>query len=296
MLTAQEGVVLVAGAGPEAECVSFPATRYYTPVVVKQHLVWVRASVNGQAGWFLLDTGAPVVMWNQAASGDPSAAVEARGVAGRAAFVPARADFEWGHLQVPGLPGLAGDLSGLAALNGQAVQGIIGMQVLRHSRLTLDFARQTLLLETRPAPPTNTNAAPLCEWPLRWAGHLPVVEIQAGKRTLRLGIDTGASVNLLDEALVGRSARKASRSEAEESVLLQFLGMEGQRWPVREVALQTGAITFHPPFVCLPFRQMAEEMELDIDGLLGYPFLSRFRVVLDFEHGMMQLWPAEAGQ
>lgn len=264
--------------------------------MVHQNLIWVRASVNGQPGWYLLDTGAPLVIWNQAEAGGQPAAVEARGVAGSATFVPVRADFEWGHLQVPDLPGLAGDLSGLPALNGQAVQGIIGMQVLRHSRLTLDFASQTLLLETRPTAPSPSRAVPLYEWPLRWAGHLPVVEVQAGRRTLRLGIDTGASVNLLDEGLVARDVRKVAHERSEKMVSLQFLGGQGRQWPVHEVALQTGTATLRQPFVCLPFRQIADEMDLDIDGLLGYPFLSRFRVVLDFEHGVMQLWPSEAGR
>ncbi len=292
MLTAQAGIALVAGTPHEASGISYPATRYYAPVALKHNLVWVRASVNGRTGWFLLDTGAPVILWHHPAPVGQEATVVATGVAGSAGFAPVRFDFQWGHLDLQDISGLSGDLSGLAELNGQAVEGIIGMQVLRHSRLTLDFARQTLLLETRPAPPA-AGASPLYEWPLQWEGHLPVVEMKAGGHTLRLGIDTGASVNLLDEDRVPRRARKAGGNKDQETVLLQFLGMEGRRWPVRQVDLLDGEAGLRQSFVCLPFRQMAEEMALDIDGLLGYPFLSQYRVVLDFEHGVLQLWPAE---
>ncbi len=275
-----------------------PAVRYYTSFVEEAGLIWVWATIDGTSGWCLLDTGAPGLIVHRPLNGALALPLQASGMAGepQAAMPVEINSLRWGPIELNDISAWQTDLSRLTALLNRSVLGVLGMEVLDQLRLTIDYGTEILLMES-----ATTGAGPLFAipgarqiacLPFEWAGHVPVIELVVKGHSLRLGIDTGASVNLLDSGwLRKRRDVVLPTKDVPRNVQLQFLGQaDGQVYPQQDLRLEVETKKVEVVFVLMPFRRRARRMDLDLDGLLGYPFLKNYRVVLDFQHNRLELW------
>lgn len=128
------------------------------------------ASVNGEPGLFLLDTGAAEIVLDPAfaAKAGIAGAGDATGTfaGGRNAAIRfgriARLDL--GTLAMADIPAMLVDTSGFAAAaDGKAVAGVIGTEFLMRFRATIDYPQGQLLLQPPDAP--LPAAPPLAEIP-----------------------------------------------------------------------------------------------------------------------------------
>lgn len=120
----------------------------------------VRANVNGLAGLFLIDSGAPEIVL------DPEFALAAKiamttptqraGATARApeALFGRIGKFEIGGLTVEDLPAMLVTTKPLSSeARNKRIAGVIGTQFLSHFRTTLDYVHDRLILEPKDAPP-----------------------------------------------------------------------------------------------------------------------------------------------
>jgi predicted aspartyl protease len=269
------------------------------PFRLEGNLLLIKATLNGQTGNFLLDTGAPELILNRAyfegmrIPWDEKEVIDFNGHASEARHF-AISDFSIGGLSIKKQYALTVDLSSIEIAKGIHLLGIIGYAVLKDLELLFDFDRQELSL----APAQKKRFSfdipemPAATFDLRFSGHLPYLIAHIGKKKLRFGLDTGAEVNILDN----KSFRHAEdhfdavkklqvkgithHQQAATSGTLQNLSINGQRvGPLQVTVINIGFLN--------------ESLTIGLDGILGMPFLKRGRVGLDYGERKMMFWPSD---
>jgi len=93
-----------------------------------------------------------------------------------------------GALEIDALPLLAADLSVLSA-SGTRIDAVLGLDVLRRGRLTIDYARRRVRF--------GSTEASACSAELATVSPALIVVVEVGGRRARLMVDTGAPRTLL---------------------------------------------------------------------------------------------------
>ncbi len=119
---------------------------------------------------------------------------------------------------------------------------------------------------------------------------MPIIPIKIGEQSLQLGLDSGAGINLLNEKLKSSLTPYIIQS-GNGNVTGINSKMENLEMAKIE-AIQVGKLN------CLPMRMMFTSIEklnkvsprVKIDGILGYEFLSQFRVAINFSKKEILVW------
>jgi len=126
-------------------------------------------------------------------------------------------------------------------------------------------------------------------------GRHPLVRIMLGGRPAMALLDTGAAVDLLDRALLGRvSAATAPPARAPGLSLVGFGGVIEDAELARSVDLRLAGVDFPRSHVLVldlnrePFR-----FQVDIDAIVGIETLRRFDIGFDPGAGTVSLLPLE---
>jgi len=159
---------------------------------------------------------------------------------------------------------------------------VIAPVALAHQGIGETPAKQTAQTQSAPAiPPVAITAPVTLPFSLR-AGHI-FVDATLNGQAAQFVLDSGAGANIISSA----SAKRFHLKKASDSVFAVGASGSEPAWQTRIQRVDVGAASLQdcPAFiVSLP-------SELEADGLLGYDFLSRFRVTLDYEHSLLTLAP-----
>lgn len=231
------------------------------PFALDAGLPVLQARIDGRDARLLIDTGGAAALalrpdWAPAASGPASASQDAQGQQRvNAALLVTQVALAGQPLAEPPLTQTWGKTRRPASTDGY-----LGWGWLRERRWVMDYgARQLQTLSPEAPLPAGCGPTPLR---LEMLGSLPVLRVQAADgQALTLGLDTGASRNVIRPALAGAVAGGAVQAEGR--------------------ALQAGG------FVTVPLQVPG------LDGFLGQDFFSRHRVCAD--PGRRQLWVQPLG-
>ncbi|MEO1262977.1 MAG: aspartyl protease family protein [Bacteroidota bacterium] len=259
------------------------------------NLLLVKANLNGQVGEFILDTGAPELMVNQAYfKGVPALRasteiVDLNGHSSEARYF-AIDHFSIGSLPIKKQYALTVDLSSVERTKGIHLLGIIGYAILKDLELIFDFDREELTFapaQRKSAP--LVNEPPIASFGLKFSGHVPYLIGSIGKKKFRLGIDTGAEINLLDD-----SSLKRVPSCFDEIKKLQVKGISHQQKMATSGilknlmigeqligSLDVTIVSLHP---------LNESLAVDLDGILGMPFLRKGKVGVSYKKRRLWVW------
>ncbi len=268
--------------------------------VQKGHPV-VQAELAGVAGNFLIDTGAQTLVLNAARFTEDQ--VQTRplthgmpsGVGGAIANVRGarNLDLNWGSAHLPGLRAVVTDLTHLEQSLGISIVGLIGHEILKPYELLFDYAAGTATLyrldEKHHPIQDYALGTPEHVVPFEMAGHIPVLPAIVAGRDMRLGLDSGAADAML-----------AARLESELKGQYQFVRRDELRGADKNVRLTTigrfdavvlAGVTY--PNVIFWFNDITTpSRDLELDGLLGYAFLSSQPTSINFPARRLSLWPA----
>jgi hypothetical protein len=256
---------------------------------VLRGMIYLPGELNHESAFFIFDTGAPTLVLHevesQPAEGDFSAYSCAGEVKVGARTVSA---FSWADQTHRQLEALTLDMSHLGS-PAQQPRGLIGYELFKHQVLCLDYeAGHLTLLGSRQWKRLRKLSEPLATFPIQLYGHLPVIKLERAGCTVYLGIDTGAAANLISpEALTAFEAQVSSRPQEE----LQGLDQEVQL--VKAVSLSafwSGQSAAHR-FLVTDLSRLTAGSNWQLDGLLGYEFLARYRVVIDYPNQELSIWP-----
>lgn len=250
-------------------------------------MIYVKAAVEGQTGDFILDTGAPGLVVNEipqvTTTGYQAQSCSQEVVIG----VKPVKTFSWANRTLRNLEAITLDLSHLDKLHNAEVVGMIGYELLKNNTLFIDYQRNELLLLKNKM--NVALAAPVAKIPFELYDHLPVIEVVIGGQTFRLGIDTGAATNLLDKKGASQLGDFIQGGAIEE---IQGLDQGVQQVAVAHLeGVKTAGFEFSGKFLLLDLSHLEMDKLHPLDGLLGYQFLSNYRVAIDYPNQEILLWP-----
>jgi len=175
------------------------------------------------------------------------------------------------------------------------VDGYIGLSVISKYLTTIDYGSHVLTLSRQRPPATTTNPAQGIELPLRTtsAGFLSgEVQIESVDKALNFIIDTGATVSVVSEQL---AEREDLLSRFVQNVRLQIYGSAGVADNVKVLMLPRVSFGSYErkriSAAVLDMDSINETAGFEQTGIVGGNFLRHFRLIFDFQRGILRLEP-----
>lgn len=260
------------------------------PMEILDGLIIVTAKLDGFERKFILDSGAPTLYLNSRYFANDSiiSISSAKGVnssiSGQDAIRVKSFDFH--GIKICNTDFVMSDLSHL--LEKEEIYGLIGYQTIKDYDWLFDYANKTLTL----IKPDKTDdyiskmQYTTYEIPLKMASetsHIPFVEAKIDKTEVALGIDCGASVNLLDTALFDKL-----KNDLNNITTTELTGASVQKTKVQEVSVKSltiGKKLFeNVPTVFNDMNHLNSQWENNIDGLIGYEILSSQKTLVSIKN------------
>ncbi|MEM9824010.1 MAG: retropepsin-like aspartic protease, partial [Bacteroidota bacterium] len=126
--------------------------------------------------------------------------------------------------------------------------------------------------------------------PFQLKGHFAVVTVFIDGKRYHFGIDTGAEANVINKKLYGKLKRTAILESHKIAVrgidhnqlfvrkcLMRNIVIEGQSYPGQE-------------FVFSDLNHLNKAYDIQLDGLLGYPFLKDYLYSLNYQNRELCFW------
>ena len=151
---------------------------------------------------------------------------------------------------------------------------------------------QVLLYNPRKAP-IHKATKPLHKIPFSLHDHLPVISLKIDGKTYKFGLDTGAGANVLDPKLKEMLLEKgASRGPIAEMQGMDRSIVQVETIKVPELELSGGSIK-DVKFLLNDLSHLGGKTGIHIDGLLGYPFLSKMKFSINYQKQKIYVWSIE---
>jgi tetratricopeptide (TPR) repeat protein len=175
------------------------------------------------------------------------------------------------------------------------VDGYIGLSVISKYLTTVDYGAHVLTLSRQRPPATAGSAAQGIELPLRTtsAGFLSgEVQIESVDKPLNFIIDTGATVSVVSEQL---AEREDLLSRFAQNIRLQIYGSAGVADNVKVLMLPRFSFGSYErkriSAAVLDMDSINETAGFEQTGIVGGNFLRHFRLIFDFQRGILRLEP-----
>ncbi len=265
---------------------------------VSKKMILIEAEVDGKKGLFLFDTGASHLTLNKKyfqdkkvinQVGETTNILEHR--------VPLQAvkikQFQLGGIQRKQLLCPITDLSKLENSLGYPILGLIGYDIIKNYRVHLDYIDHLLLLYPKNEDSSGYETQPDYTLDFNLCGHLPVLETNIGlKQKIYLGLDSGASINVLDKSWQNKVEDIALRTNK-----LRFTGAaagikEGD-YVVFEKMTIDEQFDLKMPGILLTTVGIPTHKCVRIDGLIGIDLFTCKRLAIDYEAGKLHIWLQE---
>jgi len=261
------------------------------PFEMVGNLIAVDVLLNGTKRKFILDSGSPKVILNSAhlPVKDSSRLVmsTAKGVNGNISGINIHKvdslDFE--GIKLIGQEVISLDLSSIEEGLNCSIYGLIGFELIKDYDILFDYKQQQLTLFSSNAfekyKQNKLSGKEITTVPFALRKHIPVIEVQIDSKVLNLGIDCGAESNLIDVDLFPFFKRYTSKIEIDH-----LSGASKVKKEVRSGKLKNMIIA-NKKFkklntVYSDISHFNKSYKLNIDGLIGYPILSKQRTLLSF--------------
>lgn len=268
-------------------------------------LIYVPAKLNGIAGFFMFDSGAPTIILRKKYVPDHAinrdVNLDFTGMGGGMADVnwSTGNQLTWGTMTIKSLdaPAVSLDEMDQEELMVGPLFGLMGFGIFSGFQLSIDYDKQELLLERvdnagQLAGLTFTHGEPLAIIPIKMRRHIPIVDLNIGGRNYAMGIDCGANTNLLKKEVVPELMAHLSFEGKKTSLL----GV-GNSQIMSEVAhleeAQVNSLTLVPMSTLITEQAIGAgkgDQQLPMVGLLGTPFLKQFKMVFNFQKGNLYLY------
>ena len=168
------------------------------------NLILVEGSLNKEVGWFILDTGMPDLILNQRYFSSGTSSEHFVSLSGKTTKVSKQiVTFSLGIVKCKNKEVVALNMQQLEGKTDRKILGLIGHRLLKNKEVIIDYDQSIISFyntKKNGATKVATNLAPPIEnLSFKWKGHIPYITLQRQKDKLNFGIDTGASINLIDQ-------------------------------------------------------------------------------------------------
>ena len=181
------------------------------------------------------------------------------------------------------------DLGQLPAVEGVSVDGLVGFEMFRRFRVTVDYEAKLLTL-TEPAkfqPPEGAHAVPF-----ELAERIPIIQGRLDGLPMRISVDTGARLSLTVHGPFVRAHDLVQRyGAAPERITGWGVGGPARTRPARVGTLEIGDLSIQDIAADLFTGDKGSFSNPDISANLGGGVLKRFKVSFDYDARSMYLVP-----
>lgn len=263
----------------------------FTPFDLRGGLIFMTANMSGQVDSFVLDTGAPTLLLNRKVHIDSSDAI-ATDITGDLALqnvvIP---NFKIGNVNAERVNAYWLDLSHIESSKQHKVAGMIGYEQVKDHELFLDYQRKEMLLLNTERSIYPERIEPVGYIPFTMQKHFIVITAKVGGQKMRFGIDTGAEVNLLSKKAYDKLTATV-KFEEEDSIKIR--GVKEKALNTQQIIIQQTIVRrknyTDMPYVVMDMEQMNSIYGIQLDGILGYPFLASQKFSINYADKMMYIW------
>jgi hypothetical protein len=243
--------------------------------------------VNGENKKFILDSGSHYMVLNgkyedegnmPATSNDGMNSLKAKTIS----------SFEWGEISLSNQMALVSDISHLEQSLNTNVHGLIGCAQFMNFDLLLDYREFSItLIDFFGETPDCMKGARAI--PFIMSNHIPVVPVGIGNRIFSLGLDTGASHNVIGKEYEQYLDGMGVLSDITRDVLYRFENenteQEATLCSVNNViigdSLTLDGMRFYFHDINIP--------SVKIDGLLGFELFNKQKALIRFNKRVLLL-------
>ncbi|NQV15500.1 aspartyl protease family protein [bacterium] len=255
-------------------------------------LITVKAEIEGVWGTYIVDSGAagntlnskyfPELMDNSKPLNHPMGGV---GGSIESVRVVTASNFKWQETELNSMRTLIYDLSHLEKNVGIEIKGLIGAEFLEDYVVVFDYDQLQLTLYSNESNTFSPESADKI-FDIEMIGHIPVLEIEIGGRALRVGLDSGA-----EEAMLSLKWENLLIPQYTIVGKFELTGADLRRSMRKKVqldAFQFGDLNYeNHQFV---FADLNFGSGVNIDGLLGFEFLSQHKTAVDLKNEKIYIW------
>ncbi|MEM6963936.1 MAG: aspartyl protease family protein [Bacteroidota bacterium] len=262
---------------------------YETSLELHDRIILINAEVDGVAGKFILDTGSPTLMLNQK---DISGKLVVGGISKNCTAQTVKVkEFKWAGISTPSVEALAFDMSKLEKTIGTKIAGLVGQRIFRDYELYIDVANQKIQLHRSRKSQLHKNNKPKSKISFSLEKHIPVIKVKINGKKYRFGIDTGAEVNVLNQR-IQKQLEEAGLLNLNQATTLQ--GVDGIAQKTQAVHLTNFKIKSKNfkdyEFLMMDFSSLEKDFDLQLDGILGYPFLATHILSINYSKQKIYFW------
>lgn len=262
-------------------------------------LIVLEATVQGQKGWFIFDTGVSDLIINRTYVNDK------KGITSRYYDVSgnrlksrvSQYSFELESYFSTSCKASIIDIQHLENRLKVPILGIVGINVFSNYEVLLDYRAKKITFSylnnqgDKINHPKTLNI-PMETIPFRTIGHLPCIALKCEGDMLNFIIDTGAAINLIGHRY--SSLLQESDSNKRE-VNVMTLGKEKVR-SKRLFLPPLFSQQHHWPFMPTTAYNLNKIHKIAVrkrkfDGVLGYPFLKYQKTAINYVKREIYLWP-----
>ncbi len=261
--------------------------------LVNNH-IYAEGTVDGKAVRFLVDTGGLNLLTPAAAA---RLGLEGKGKLAASGVGDQQVDlaFARAHEVRVGAAVLARpvffviDLGSLGAVEGVTADGLVGFEMFRRFRVTIDYAARTLTLAdpARFTPPPGAHVVPF-----DMSERIPVLTGKLDGLPVRISVDTGSRSSLTLHSPFVRADDLVKRYDAApERVTGWGVGGPSRARPARLGTLEIGDVVIKDIAGDLSTSDKGSFANPDLSANLGGGVLRRFQVSFDYDARKMYLAP-----
>lgn len=260
--------------------------RVEIPFQIHNGIIYVKVLLNGKEETFILDSGAPSLILNSDLNivKDMPGASSKKNIAGSGVggaiknINQVHIDaFNWKGIEIKDAEVLTMSLSHIGKYS---FTGLIGYDVFKDYKLTFDYKKRIITATLNKE--AEEYGKLLATIPFEMENHLPVFRIDINGKTYKMGLDTGASANLLYEKNTGE-IKSFIKGDNKTVILGAASGVNARQGKIK--TLKIGDIEYKDmsfAFENNTLDQINDGYKAGIDGLLGYEFLRQHVTTVDF--------------
>lgn len=268
----------------------------HIPFKIKEKFIMVNVMINKVERQFIFDSGSPITNLN-------STYYQGNNDSAQMLFKPNAAGITMGNFRVSEFHLDELDFYGFKIINQKlltlelshllknrskknAVFGMIGFDIIKDFDILYDYYNKQITLinpdEFDNYFKNNIKNLTFKKFPLEMDVHLPIIEVEINGRILKLAIDCGGNTNLIDDDLIPVLKKELKKIKNAELVGVTNNPKQTKRAIVKNMFLGTRKIK-NSLTVFTDISHLKKVMKIKIDGLLGYPFLSKQKILISYK-------------
>lgn len=259
-------------------------------------LIFLDAKLDGQSQSFILDTGAPHLILNSSLI-EKKNGFKINGIGGtKKAKRLNKVNFIWQGIKLKREISYAIDLNNIAQIKKRDFAGLISYDQVKRKEVLIDYEKRKMFLISKSNKSFFENYDKADKIWFRMVRHIPVIKVKIGNRRYYFGIDTGAEINVIDKRL----RKRLPKNMIVNDFLGQIMGGNNKQIQVNKVQVKEMKIGKsyykNQPFAFVDLSFLQGEDGIQLDGLLGYPFLKEALFSINYRKNQLCKWELKVNE